>query len=138
MENGIVAAYDRLGIGGVRPRFSMAVMFLDDGDTSIRDLAERCGVTHSAMSQSVSAMRKAGLVESQPGADARSRVISLTARGKEVASVFWREWYATEAAVSEVAEEAGVDLDAVAAGMEAALDRESFTDRVLRHMRAGS
>ncbi|GAB3795977.1 hypothetical protein GCM10028798_05470 [Humibacter antri] len=134
MDSGIAEAYERMGIEGVRPRFSMAVMFLDDGDTSIRDLAERCGVTHSAMSQSVSAMRTAGLVESEPGADARSRVISLTPRGKEVASVFWREWYATEAAVREVAEEAGVDLDVIAAGMDAALDRESFADRVLRHL----
>jgi hypothetical protein len=38
--------------------------------------------------------------------------------------------------VREVAEEAGVDLEQVAAGMGAALDRESFTDRVLRHLRA--
>ena len=136
MDDGIAEAYERMGIEGVRPRFSMAVMFLDDRDMSIRDLAERCGVTHSAMSQSVSAMRRAGLVESEPGADARSRVVSLTARGKEVASVFWREWYATEAAVHEVAAEAGIDLDDIAAGMDAALDRESFADRVLRHLGA--
>lgn len=134
MDDGIAGAYERLGIEGVRPRFSMAVMFLDDRELSIRELAERCGVTHSAMSQSVSAMRKAGLVESEPGTDARSRVVSLTSRGREVAAVFWREWYATEAAVREVAAEAGVDLDEIAAGMDAALDRESFTDRVLRNM----
>ncbi|HVX09375.1 helix-turn-helix domain-containing protein [Humibacter sp.] len=140
MEDGIAAVYDRLGIEGVRPRFSMALMFLDDGGMSggmsIRELADRCGVTHSAMSQSVAVMRDAELVESEPGTDARSRVITLTARGHEVAAVFWREWYATETAVREVAEEAGVDLEQVAAGMGAALDRESFTDRVLRHLQA--
>jgi DNA-binding MarR family transcriptional regulator len=140
MDDGIAAVYDRLGIEGVRPRFSMALMFLDDGGgsggMSIRELADRCGVTHSAMSQSVAAMRDAELVESEPGTDARSRVITLTARGHEVAAVFWREWYATESAVREVAEEAGVDLEQVAAGMDAALDRESFTDRVLRHLQA--
>ncbi|GAB3608385.1 helix-turn-helix domain-containing protein [Humibacter ginsengiterrae] len=134
MEDGIAEAYERMGIEGVRPRFSMAVMFLDDRAMSIRDLAERCGVTHSAMSQSVSAMRKAGLVESEPGTDARSRIVSLTPRGKEVASVFWREWYATEAAVREVAKEAGVDLEELGAAMGAALDRESFADRVLRNL----
>lgn len=134
MEDGIAEAYERMGIEGVRPRFSMAVMFLDDRAMSIRDLAERCGVTHSAMSQSVSAMRKAGLVESEPGTDARSRIVSLTPRGKEVASVFWREWYATEAAVREVAKEAGVDLEELGAAMRAALDRESFADRVLRNL----
>lgn len=134
MDDGIAEAYRRMGIDGVRPRFSMAVMFLDDGATSIRNLAERCGVTHSAMSQSVAAMRKAGLVESEPGTDARSRVVSLTARGREVAPLLWREWYATEAAVREVADETGVNLEEVAAAMDAALDRESFADRVLRHI----
>jgi DNA-binding MarR family transcriptional regulator len=136
MDDGIAAVYDRLGIEGVRPRFSMALMFLDDAGMSIRELAERCGVTHSAMSQSVAVMRDAELVESEPGTDARSRVITLTARGHEVAAVFWREWYATETAVREVAEEAGVDIEQIAAGIGAALDRESFTDRVLRHLRA--
>jgi len=110
MDDGIAAVYDRLGIEGVRPRFSMALMFLDDAGMSIRELAERCGVTHSAMSQSVAVMRDAELVESEPGTDARSRVITLTARGHEVAAVFWREWYATETAVREVAEEAGVEV----------------------------
>ena len=136
MEAGIASAYERLGIEGVRPRFSMALMFLADGGMSIRELAERCGVTHSAMSQSVAAMRKAGLVESQPGKDARSRVVSLTERGREVASIFWREWYATEAAVRDVAHEAGFDLEAIAVAMGAALDRQPFAERVLSHMRA--
>ena len=68
-----------MGIEGVRPRFSMALMFLDlAGPMTIRRLATECGVTHSAMSQSVTEMRKAGLVESVPGEDARSRVVSLT------------------------------------------------------------
>ncbi|GAB3384430.1 hypothetical protein GCM10027568_00140 [Humibacter soli] len=134
MEEGIADAYRSLDIAGVRPRFSMVMMFLDDGPASIRDLAERCGVTHSAMSQSVAAMRDAGLVESEPGEDARSRVISLTERGREVAPVLWREWYSTEAAVREMAQEVGVDLEVMAAAMDAALDRESFAARVLRHM----
>jgi DNA-binding MarR family transcriptional regulator len=134
MDDGIAAAYDALGIAGVRPRFSAALMFLDDGALSIRDLADRCNVTHSAMSQSVAAMREAGLVTSGPGADARSRVVTLTSQGRAAAPRLWAEWYAAEAAAAEVAAEAGVRLDDVVAGMGAALDREPFADRVLRHM----
>ncbi|MHA7987794.1 MarR family winged helix-turn-helix transcriptional regulator [Rathayibacter sp. CAU 1779] len=135
MDDGIAAAYTTLGIEGVPTRFSAALMFLEDGAMSIRDLAERCGVTHSAMSQSVAAMRKSGLVASEPGEDARSRIISLTSRGREVAPQLWSEWYATERAVKEVADEVGVSLDDVVSSMSAALDREPFTDRLLRHMR---
>jgi len=136
MDDDIAAAYTALHIEGVRPRFSMAVMFLQDGSLSISDLAQRCGVTQSAMSQSVAAMRSAGLVESESGEDARSRVVSLTSRGSAVAPQLWSEWYATEAAIDEVAAEAGVALDEVVARMGAALDRESFTERLLRLMRA--
>lgn len=134
MDDGIADAYTALGIEGVPTRFSAALMFLEDGATSIRDLAERCGVTHSAMSQSVAAMRKKGLVDSEPGEDARSRIVSLTARGREVAPQLWKEWYATEDAVHEVASEAGFSLDELVAAMNAALDREPFRDRLLRHM----
>jgi DNA-binding MarR family transcriptional regulator len=134
MDDGIADAYAALGIEGVPTRFSAALMFLEDGAQSIRELAERCGVTHSAMSQSVAAMRKSGLVESKPGQDARSRIISLSPRGREVAPQLWNEWYATERAVKEVAEEAGVSLEEVVASMNTALDNESFTDRLLRHM----
>ena len=134
MGDGIADAYAVLGIEGVPTRFSAALMFLDDGALSIRELAERCGVTHSAMSQSVAAMRKHGLVESEPGEDARSRIVSLTAHGREVAPQLWNEWYATERAVHEVAAEAGVSLDGVVERMNAALDRESFADRLLRQM----
>ena len=134
MRDGITEAYGTLGIEGVRPRFSSAVMFLEDGPLSIRELAQRCEVTHSAMSQSVAAMRDAGLVETEPGADARSRLVSLTARGREVAPQLWSEWYATERAVADVFEEVGASLIDVVSAMNTALDRESFAERVLRRM----
>lgn len=134
MDDGIAGAYVALGIEGVSTRYTAVLMFLEDGPLSIRELAESCDVTHSAMSQSVAAMRKAGLVESAPGEDARSRVVSLTARGREIAPQLWSEWYATEETVREVADEAGVSLDDIVATLNAALDRESFTDRLLRRM----
>ena len=77
LDDGIAAAYAELGIEGVRPRFSMALMFLDsEGPMTIRRLADECGVTHSAMSQSVTQMRSAGLVESAPGPDAHERYLA--------------------------------------------------------------
>ncbi|KHK97843.1 hypothetical protein LK09_10255 [Microbacterium mangrovi] len=135
MNDSLVDLYRELGIG-VNPRFSMAIMFLADGDASIRSLAERCGVTHSAMSQSVTAMRTAGLVTTAPGSDARERIVSLTDAGTRLAPLLWAEWYATEAAAAELDAELTESLAAFVRAADAALDRESFADRVRRHLDA--
>lgn len=134
MDASLADLYDELGIVGVTTRFSMAIMFLADGDATIRSLAERCGVTHSAMSQSVTAMKKAGLVSSTPGDDARSRVVALTEHGRRLAPLLWDEFYATEAAVAELDSELSIPLSTLVAEIDAALDRESFADRVRRHL----
>jgi DNA-binding MarR family transcriptional regulator len=134
MDDSLGDLYRELGIEGVSTRFSMAIMFLADGDATIRSLAERCGVTHSAMSQSVAAMKTAGLVTSAPGDDARSRVVALTDAGRSLAPLLWDEWYATEAAVAELDAELTRPVGAVVAEIDAALDRESFADRVRRHL----
>jgi DNA-binding MarR family transcriptional regulator len=135
MNDDLTALYGELGIR-VNPRFSMAIMFLADGDASIRSLAQRCNVTHSAMSQSVTAMRAARLVTTQPGTDARERIVSLTEDGRRLAPLLWAEWDATEAAAAELDAELEASLAAFVQGATAALDRESFAARVRRHLQA--
>ena len=136
LDDGIAAAYAELGIEGVRPRFSMALMFLDtEGSMTIRRLADECGVTHSAMSQSVSQMRSAGLVESAPGPDARSRLVSLTTAGRDVVPALRAEWAATEAALADLEDELPYPPSRVADDLRAALDRRAFSARVLDHVR---
>jgi len=130
LDGEIRALYGELGISGVNTRFSMAIMFLENGDASIGDLALRCGVTHSAMSQSVQAMRRAGLVSTSAGTDGRSRIVRLTAAGAAIAPVLWREWYATESAVAELEAEAGCTIDRYVAAVNEALGRRSLLDRI--------
>jgi DNA-binding MarR family transcriptional regulator len=138
-ERGIEDAYASLGVVGVRPRFSMALMFLDlAGPMTIRRLATECGVTHSAMSQSVTEMRKAGLVESVPGADARSRVVSLTPRGRGVVPILRAEWDATEAAIKELEEELPYPPSRLANDLADALERRAFSERLLAQLRRTS
>ena len=135
LDRGIEDVYAELGIEGVKPRFSMALMFLDlAGPMTIRRLADQVGVTHSAMSQSVTAMRAAGLVESQPGADARSRVVSLTERGASVVPVLRAEWDATEAAIAELEDELPYAPSRLAEDLAEAVRRRSFADRVRLRM----
>lgn len=135
-DAGIAEVYERLGVEGVRPRFSMALIFLEAGPLGIRDLAREVDVTHSAMSQTVAAMRSAGLVESTTGADARSRVISLTDAGRALVPRLLAEWHATEAAEAELEAEIPYPLSRVIDDLNAALDRRSFADRIAAQLRA--
>jgi DNA-binding MarR family transcriptional regulator len=136
LDRGIAEAYRTLGIEGVRPRFSMALMFLETaGPMTITRLADECGVTHSAMSQSVTQMRSAGLVRSEPGPDARSRLVHLTAAGRDVVPALRAEWDATEAALAELESELPYPPSRVAEDLREALGRRAFSERVLARLR---
>ncbi len=128
----IAEVYARLGASDVRPRYSMALMFLADGPATIRQLAFDCGVTHSAMSQSVASMRDAGLVASEPDPDdARSRRVTLTAKGAAIVPLLTAEWDATEAALAALDAEVPYPLATLADDLRASLDRARFADRVM-------
>ena len=132
VNDGIAELYERIGVTDVRPRYSMALMFLDDGPMTIRQLAYDCKVTHSAMSQTVSAMKTAGLVESVASAeDARHRLISLTDSGRAFVPLLRAEWAATERALAELETETPYPLSRLAEELHAALDREPFAERAL-------
>jgi DNA-binding MarR family transcriptional regulator len=138
MDAGIAEVYAELGIIGVRPRFSMAVVFLEGGPLSIRELAREVNVTHSAMSQTVTAMRKDGLIRSAPGADARNRMIELTAAGRALIEPLRTEWYATESVLAELDAEVPYPLGQLIIDLREALDRRSFTDRLRAKLELGA
>lgn len=132
VNEGIAELYERVGVTDVRPRYSMALMFLDDGPLSIRQLAFDCNVSHSAMSQTISAMKSAGLVASVTSReDARRRVISLTDKGREFVPLLRAEWAATEAVIAQLEAETPYQLSQLAEELHAALDRKPFVDRAL-------
>lgn len=132
MDDDIARLYDERGIGGVRPRFSMALIRLRHlGPLTIRRLAAEVEVTHSAMSQTITAMRREGLVESSPGSDARTRTVALTAKGRELVPFLEAEWRATEAAWTDLESELPYALTRVVRDIAAALERTSFHDRII-------
>ena len=102
LDDEIETVYADRGIVGVRPRFVYPLIRLaHTGPLTIRELAVSLGRTHSAMSQTVTAMRREGLVETAPGADARTRRVALTARSRELVPLLEAEWRATEESVPE-------------------------------------
>ncbi len=136
MDNDIASIYEQAGIPDLRPRFVGPLLELSKQDSmTIRALATSVQVTHSAMSQTATAMRGADLVEDAPGGDARTRRIRLTERGRALLPLLEAEWQATEAAVKELDAEIPYALSKVAEDIRAALARRSFRQRLDDHMR---
>ncbi|MFF4986308.1 MarR family winged helix-turn-helix transcriptional regulator [Streptosporangium saharense] len=138
LDGQIESLYTDRGIEGVRPRFAYPLIRLaHTGPLTIRELADSLGHSHSAMSQTISAMRREGLVNSEPGADARTRRITLTDRARDLVPFLEAEWRATEAAVAELDDEVPHPLSAVVTALEDALERRSMKERILSHLDAG-
>ncbi len=108
----------------------------DNGQMAIRDLATFTGVTHGAMSQSVKAMKNGGLVSTKPGEDARSVVVGLSDKGRDLVPFLEAEWDATEAMLTELEAELPYPLTRVISDINDCLSREPLKDRLRRHMSA--
>lgn len=135
LEEEIGRLYADRGLVGVRPRFAYPLIRLARrGPMTIRDLAESLEQTHSAVSQTVTAMRKEDLVEAVPGPDARTRVIDLTQRGRDLVPFLEAEWRATEEAGAALDAELPFRLEDYVAAMWAKLGEQPFTDRIAERL----
>jgi DNA-binding MarR family transcriptional regulator len=131
LDGDVAQVYADLGLTDYRPRFSPVVRALVAlGPSPIRDLARAIGVTHSAASQTVAQMSKCDLVALEPGADARERIVRLTARARSLLPVIDAEWAATGAAVEEMDAELPVPLGEMLAAILRAVERRPLRDRI--------
>ncbi|MEV1331438.1 MarR family transcriptional regulator [Micromonospora costi] len=131
LDGDVAAVYAERGLADYRPRFSPPLRVLvTDGPLPIRDLARRVGVTHSAASQTVAQMARAGLVELTPGADARQRIVHLSARARELLPVVEAEWAATTEAMRGLDDELPVPLAEMLHAVLAAVRRRSLRQRI--------
>jgi DNA-binding MarR family transcriptional regulator len=120
-----------IGLDGYRPRYSPVVRaLLARGPLPIRDLAREMGVTHSAASQTVAQMHRAGLVELEPGADARQRIVSLTGKTRALLPKIEAEWVATEEAARRLEAELPYPLRDLLDALLEALARKPFRERI--------
>lgn len=142
-DRDILALYDDLaggaGVPGFRSRFAGPLIQLGRrGPQTVRQLADGREVTHSAMSQTVAAMRRDGFVEDAArGGDARTRRVQLSERASELLPFLEAEWRATETTLRELDAEIPYPLTRVVADLRAALARHPFADRLqanLRHL----
>lgn len=134
MDAEIEQVYVERGIKGVRPRFAYPLIRLaHTGPLTIRELAESLNRSHSAISQTIAAMRKEDLVTSEPGPDARTRRIDLTERGRSLVPFLEAEWRATHRTVAELDGEVPHALTAVVEELRRAFEQRSMRQRILHH-----
>lgn len=132
LDGEVAAVYPALGLAaGFRPRFTPALLSLAAaGPVSIGDLAAMLGVTHSAASQTVAQLVRQGLVVAAPGADARQRILRLTAKAESLLPALDLEWTATTAATSAFEAELRYPLSRLITEALAALDGRPMRDRI--------
>ncbi len=135
MDDDIGRLYEEADIEGLKPTYVMELLRLHArGPLTITELADSVQRTHSALSQKVAAMRKAGLVRTVAGSDARSKKVVLTAKARAIVARLAAEWQATEAVVAEIDAEIPYPLSRVVTDIERALARKSFHDRIAERL----
>ena len=82
------AAFAAAGLDGIRPAQSVALVPLAAGGMHASGLADRLGVSRQAVAQAITALERHRYVTRVPDpVDARSRIIELTPRGRQVLRV---------------------------------------------------
>lgn len=136
LDPAVEAQYQALGLD-FRPRFTPVIRALDrEGPLRIKDIADRSGLSHSAVSQTVSALVAGKWVALVPGEDSRERIVHLTGYAKTQLPRLKRQWRVTAKAAASLDEDLGLSLERVLRDALAALERESFTSRLVRANKA--
>jgi DNA-binding MarR family transcriptional regulator len=138
VDDDIARVYEEMpDADGIRPSWVLEILRLDArGPMTIRQLADSVGRTHSALSQKVSAMTRAGLVETRVGRDGRMRHVHLTDRAQALVGRMKAEWRATEEVLAELEAETPYPLSRAVRDLEDALDRKSFHARLTERLAA--
>jgi DNA-binding MarR family transcriptional regulator len=138
LDGAVEQAYVDAGLR-YRPRYTPVVRALQAlGPASIRAISLHAGVTHSAASQTVAQMVKDGLVELQPGADARERTVALTPLARRMLTALERQWAATNAAAHQLERELSAPLSELLSEAIEALERRPFGERIAKAITANS
>ena len=131
MDQDIARVYADNGIADLKTNWVAVILKLQArGPMTITELARGLDQTHSAMSQKVAAMRDKGWLTTEPGPDARSKKVRLTAKAEQIAGKLAAEWNATEMSLEELETQLPYPLTRVAADIRQALASKSFHDRI--------
>jgi DNA-binding MarR family transcriptional regulator len=135
LDADVAAAYAEAGLADYKPRFTPVVRALEAlGSATLKDIAAHVGVSHSAVSQTVSEMSKRGFVERRKGADGRERLIVPTRTLNQVLPALKAQWAATARAEAEFNAVLPYSLRQAVDDAFDSLQQERFLDRIRREI----
>lgn len=138
LDGDVEALYRTQGLD-YRPRFTPVVRILaEHGPVSIRQMQVRTSLSHSALSQTVSEMKKRGLVQLRSGEDARERIVALTPTAQAMLPLLERCWSATNASAAQLSQDIGLQLEPVLSAAIKSLEEKPFLDRIMANLQAPS
>lgn len=130
LDGDVAQQYKDAGLD-YRPRFTPVVRALKALETaSIGQIAEAAGITQPAATQTVSLMKKDGLVTVEPGQDGRQRLVRLSVHGKAMLPALESCWAATKAAADDLDAQLASPLSACLSEAIAALEEKPFLARI--------
>lgn len=135
----INATYRALNIPFDASWFPVFYLLDQEGKVSIRDISDKAGVSHSAVSQLVSLLQDKGLVESVVSeVDARKKVLSFTAEGKKLLKRVKPVWTALEASLEDLSQENAAlkQLLKTVLQLEKALETKPLSARIIQQIQS--
>lgn len=136
LDPAVERAYRELQLD-FRPRYTPVVRTLiTQGPCRIKDLALACGLSHSALSQTVTAMVRDGWLHAAVGEDGRERILQLSPHALQAVPALQAQWQATARAARSLDADLGQPLEQVLRDALRALEQRPFAQR-LREARRG-
>lgn len=130
LDGAVESAYQDAGLD-FRPRYTPVIrLLLDAGPMPIRDIARRAGVSHSALSQTVSQLQREGWVELRPGHDRRERVVQPSDKTRRLEPALRNRWAITAAAAASLDAELPCALEPLLRQALEALEAKPFKERL--------
>ena len=130
LDGEVEAAYGAADLAW-RPRYTPVLrVLMNRGGQPIKAIALEIGISHSAVSQTVTQMVKDDLVMLKPGDDARERIVILTDKTEQMIPRLQRQWAAVNLAAATLDRELSAPLSGVVQEAIAALTDKPFGQRI--------
>lgn len=130
LDGSVELRYRSAGLA-YKPRYTPIIRaLLHLQKASLREISQQAQISHSAVSQTVAQMTKAGLFEPVKTTDARERVVRLSAKAKRMLPELQSIWQATNSAADRLDAELPFPLSSLLADAIAALEKRSFEERI--------
>ena len=139
LKSEVTMLYQAKGIQFNDSWFLLALMLSNREGVTVKEVSEAFGISHSAISQMASAMKREKLIEGRKDdRDRRRTLLYLTDRGRSAVKALQPIWRAVGNCTEELISETGEDILLAITEMEEQIERKDLFTRVKEQGNAGS